>query len=560
MADNTPIAGRLTADGLPWKATVKRMGYESKIVDRPALLQRVAQLRREKKAIVCCHGCFDIVHPGHLRYLQFAKRQGDVLVVSMTGDACIEKGAQRPFIPEELRAENLAALELVDLVTIDSEPTAAGLLNALRPDVYVKGREYQDSEDPRFLEERRIVEDAGGRVIFSSGDVVFSSTQLIESMGPQPELEASRLTFLCQRHRLDEAALLKVTKDMAGRRVIVVGDVVLDRYVFCDPINVASESPMMALKRLGEESYWGGAAIVARHVAALGGRAFLLSAAGEGERAEQAAASLTAEGVEHRFIKRRGEIVAKTRFLVETSKLLKVEDGDANPLDTLAQREAASILHEVAADADAIVFCDFGYGTLSGTWVERSIASLREKVGVMVADVSGDRANLLRFQKMDLLSPTERELRTSVNDFGRGLATVAWQVMNTAACRHLIVTLGQRGAVVFDRQSQDPADPKYRERLRSDHVPALGQIEMDRLGCGDALTATAALSLSAGATLMQAAYLGSASAALELRRMGNVPIHRRTLTQFLASRRELHCGLPPSPPLEHAQTGEAVTA
>jgi bifunctional ADP-heptose synthase (sugar kinase/adenylyltransferase) len=330
--------------------------------------------------------------------------------------------------------------------------------------------------------------------------------------------------------------------------------------VFCDPINVASESPMMALKRLGEESYWGGAAIVARHVAALGGRPLLLSAAGDGERSEQAAASLTAEGVDHRFIMRRGEIIAKTRFLVETSKLLKVEDGDANPLDTLAQREAASILHEAAADADAIVFCDFGYGTLSGTWVERSISALREKVGVMVADVSGDRANLLRFHKMDLLSPTERELRTSVNDFGRGLATVAWQVMNTAACRHLIVTLGQRGAVVFDRQSQDPADPKYRERLRSEHVPALGQIETDRLGCGDALTATAALSLSAGATLMQAAYLGSAAAALELRRIGNIPIHRRGLMQFLASRRELQAGLPPVQPIERVPAGQTVSA
>lgn len=532
--------------------------YTSKIVSLPELLAAAQAARQTRKTIVCCHGCFDIVHPGHLRYLQFARRQGNLLVVSLTGDASVDKGLQRPYIPQELRAENLAALELVDLVYVDPHATAAGLLRQLRPDVYVKGKEYQDSTDPGFLEERRAVEEAGGRVIFSSGEVVFSSSQLVESIAPQPELEAERLTHTCRRHRIDGAALLRTLKRMAGRRVVVAGDVILDHYVFCDAINVAHESPMMSLSQLGQETYLGGAAVVARHVARMGGRPFLLASAGDDARRQQAASQLEAEGIEHHFVRRTGSIARKTRFLVEDTKLLKVEDARVDPLDTRGQREAACVINDRADGADAVLFCDFGFGTLSGTWLERVLPELRDRVGVMAADVSGERANLLRFSGMDLMAPTERELRASVSDFDRGLAPVAWQVMNVTRCRHLFVTLGRKGVVVFDRQSQDPHDPSYRARLRSEHLPPLGQVCVDRLGCGDALLAAAALAISAGASPMQAAYLGSLAAALELRRMGNIPIDRGAMAQSLRARPELRAGLPPEMPIEPALAEQAT--
>src|SRR3972149_6402823 len=90
-----------------------------KIVNQADLLAQVAVARAAGQTIVHCHGCFDIVHPGHVRYLEVPRRQGDLLVVSLTGDAQVGKGDQRPYIPEELRAENLAALEVVDLVYIN---------------------------------------------------------------------------------------------------------------------------------------------------------------------------------------------------------------------------------------------------------------------------------------------------------------------------------------------------------------------------------------------------------------------------------------------------------
>ena len=90
-----------------------------KIVDLDRLLALRESLRREGRTLVQCHGCFDIVHPGHIRYLGFAKTQGDVLLVSLSSDRHVNKGYDRPFINENLRAENLAVLEFVDYVYID---------------------------------------------------------------------------------------------------------------------------------------------------------------------------------------------------------------------------------------------------------------------------------------------------------------------------------------------------------------------------------------------------------------------------------------------------------
>ena len=96
---------------------------------------------RQKKVIMC-HGTFDIVHPGHVRHLLYARSKGDILIASLTADAHIVKANFRPFVPQELRAFNLAALEMVDYVVIDSDPTPLKNIGIIKPDYFAKGYEY----------------------------------------------------------------------------------------------------------------------------------------------------------------------------------------------------------------------------------------------------------------------------------------------------------------------------------------------------------------------------------------------------------------------------------
>jgi rfaE bifunctional protein nucleotidyltransferase chain/domain len=131
------------------------------IVGRGELVARAAAARRDGRTIAFANGCFDLLHVGHVRYLQGAAAEGDCLVVAVNDDASVRglKGEGRPILSAADRAELVAALRCVDYVVIFSEPTVAPLLQALRPEVHCKGTDYTVESVP----ERHIVEAYGGR-------------------------------------------------------------------------------------------------------------------------------------------------------------------------------------------------------------------------------------------------------------------------------------------------------------------------------------------------------------------------------------------------------------
>ncbi len=140
----------------------------------------IANVHNQDKSVVLCHGCFDLVHYGHLRHFIEAKQQGDILVVTVTEDRYITKGDGRPFFTQQQRCEFLSALEILDYVAINQWKSAANTIRMLSPDIYVKGREYLQMQDEvKMMEELEAIESVGGRVYYTTDDIVFSSTELI---------------------------------------------------------------------------------------------------------------------------------------------------------------------------------------------------------------------------------------------------------------------------------------------------------------------------------------------------------------------------------------------
>src|SRR5512145_1673207 len=133
-----------------------------------------------------CHGTFDVVHPGHIRHLLYAKTKAPILVASLTADEHITKANLRPYVPEDLRAINLAALEMVDYVVIDRDPTPLRNLATIQPDYFAKGYEYTSGAiNPKTAEEVKVLESYGGEAIFTPGDIVYSSSALIDLEPPK---------------------------------------------------------------------------------------------------------------------------------------------------------------------------------------------------------------------------------------------------------------------------------------------------------------------------------------------------------------------------------------
>jgi rfaE bifunctional protein kinase chain/domain/rfaE bifunctional protein nucleotidyltransferase chain/domain len=501
-------------------------------------LEHLLAVRREARdagrILVHCHGCFDIVHPGHIQHLQYAKSLGDELVVTVSADTHVQKGVDRPLIPDDLRASSLAALECVDWVYVNPNPTAVELLEQLQPDVYVKGKEYERNHDPRFLAERDAVSRHGGRVVFSSGDVVYSSTALISSMVDSEAMSDEKVSRFRRKFGLDGSSVHQIIQKFRGQKVVVVGDYILDRYHLCDATGIAGEGPMIALRQLQSRDFDGGAAVIALHLAGLGAQPVLITGLSAEAVSHETAMRLQSRGIGVESLPYRRQLVTKSRYLAEETKLFKVDCGTVDPIDSQCEEMIAEKILAAAQGAAAAVFADFGYGLITESLLDRIMPELRKTVPIITADVSGRQGNLLKFKSVDLLCPTERELRETLHDFSSGLGNVVWRLLNETKARQAVITLGKQGLVTFTPPPRKSSEALG--RLVSEYLPALSARVVDPLGCGDALLATASLTLASGGSLQAAAYLGSLAAALEIRQMGNQPLTADELADAVTHR------------------------
>ncbi len=514
-------------------------GSENKRLSIEELLRVRETARREGRSVVQCHGCFDLIHPGHVRHLKQAAKEGDVLLVSITADPMVKKGDGRPLFNETLRAENLAALGFVDWVTVNPDATAEALLERVRPDVYVKGREYESNDDPRFAAERAAVERNGGRVVFTSGDIVFSSTALIGAMTGEasdrveadPRFEALRR--LREVHDLSRGALEPVIRRMARRRALFVGETIIDTYVACDRPEVAAEAACLSLRPLERASFDGGAAVLARHAAALGASPTLVTALPNTVQAEAFRERMESEGVRVRSVACEAPMLEKQRFLVGDAKVMKLDCVAPVTLDSARRRELLSICaEESAGGVDAAVVTDFGHGMLTRRTCEELTVLLRPAAGVLAGDVSGRRTSLTAMREADVLAPTEIELRDATGDHDSSLNAVVWKLMEMTGARRVATTLADGGMVIFERTGEAES-AEWSSRVSGEHIPSLETYPIDALGCGDAMLAAMTLAMAAGAGAIEAGFIGAAASAVASRMAGNEAVGAPALLERL---------------------------
>jgi bifunctional ADP-heptose synthase (sugar kinase/adenylyltransferase) len=243
---------------------------------------------------------------------------------------------------------------------------------------------------------------------------------------------------------------------------------------------------------------------------------------------------LRAAGIDLRAARTRRALVEKHRYLADDSKLFKVDEGTVVPLDSLQEEQVAKTILERAEHAAAVIFADFGYGLITGGLLDRVMQPLRQRVPVITADVSGRQSNLLRFRDVDLLCPTEREVRETLHDFSTGINNIVYGLLSKTGAKQALVTLGKQGLIVFDQYRARAAGEAWERKLRSEYLPALATQAIDPLGCGDALLAAASLTLAVGGSVQAAAYLGSVAAAFEVQRVGNQPVTSEDLLAGLA--------------------------
>ena len=235
------------------------MTAESKIKTVEETAEALASLRKAGKKIVHCHGVFDLLHVGHLRHLQAARKLGDVLVVTITPDRFINKGPDRPAFTETLRAEALSMIECVDFVAINNWPGAVEVITMLSPDYYAKGAEYRDADKDitgGIIIEREAVEAVGGQIAFTD-ELTFSSSKLINRhFSNLPKKANEYAASLAKRYPTD--GVLDYLKEAQDLKVLLIGEAIIDEYEYCEVMGKSGKEPILAARHLYTERFAAG--------------------------------------------------------------------------------------------------------------------------------------------------------------------------------------------------------------------------------------------------------------------------------------------------------------
>jgi rfaE bifunctional protein kinase chain/domain len=490
--------------------------YRHKIKTVDELIETIGPRPRVRKVIMC-HGVFDVVHPGHLRHLIYAKSKADVLVASITADVHISKGHFRPHVPQDLRALNLAAFELVDYVVIDPEATPLKNLGRIQPDFFAKGYEYTSDGGlpPKTQEEADVLRAYGGEMIFTPGDIVYSSSKLIDAAPPSIRIE-KLLTFM-DSEDLTFDALREALDKFKGKRVHVVGDTIVDSYTHTTMIGGQTKTPTMSVLYERKDDYIGGAAVVAEHLRAAGAEVVFSTVLGDDAFRSFVVDGLKKSGVVcHPVIDGTRPTTNKNAIVAAGYRLLKVDVLDNRSISDEILEKLCSDVSSIPTDA--IVFSDFRHGIFNRRTIPRFIAAIPGDV-YKVADsqVASRWGNITDFIGFDLITPNEREARFALGDQDSGIRPLASALYDAARCKTLILKLGERGVLTCRSSDHTSLDSFVVVDSFVEHV-------VDAVGAGDALLAYATLAKIATGSDAIATILGSMAAACECEFDGNIPV------------------------------------
>lgn len=489
-----------------------------KTIPFAAAAEKFAALRREGRRIVQCHGTFDLVHPGHVIHLEEAKKLGDILVVTVTGETHVNKGPGRPFFNDALRARSLAALACVDFVVVVPHPAAVEAIEAVRPHIYCKGLEYSDPSNDvtgNIHDDIAAVQALGGEILFL-GETVSSSTRLINSRFAASNPAVDQFCRSLAR-RWSPREFAAAVEGFSKLRVLVVGDTIYDKYSFLKFQGLASKNRILSGRHLRDEIHAGGALAVLRHIAAFAPAVRFLSLLGTEDWVDREMKKVLPPAADATLRSDLFTTVVKQRFVEpeiegkELTKLFAVNHLDPAPPPPQVVDQILERLREEIDHCDVVVLADFGHGLLQP--VLRNF--LQERSPFLALNCQTNSANhgfnILprKYQRADIATLDEQELLLACGERGVDFPVELEKLRRSLSAKSIWLTRGPVETLGLDAEGGSSA------------CPPLSTESTDTLGAGDAFFSLVALAAAAGLPLDLCTFLGQLAGAQAVRTVGN---------------------------------------
>lgn len=459
--------------------------------------------------VALCHGVFDVLHEGHLNYLEEAKKIAPVLVVSITSDKYVNKGPGRPHFNEQTRARMLAALDVVDYVLINDEPRSTNVITALQPSYYVKGQDYKDrSADLTggINEEENAVKEAGGELIFTDKPTQSSSSLINKYFNSFTEEQNEAIGKVKALGGM--AAIKQVFKEIEKFYVSVIGEPIVDTYVFCTPEGLSSKSATISARYLREENYAGGSLAIANHLADFVKGVTLYAPHGKELYFHEIKKSL----VDKRVLFQNNLYAnyttpRKTRYIDsdKSQRMFELTNITQDIWQDNDFRHFLSLVKASSSNSQAVLLCDFGHGLFEGGFQ----AGLFDLSSFVALNCQTNSSNFgfnpyTKHKEFNYLSIDLKEARVAFHDRSSDAKTL----FNKISAPNVSMTLGAGGAL-------------YKSFATASKAPAYTDNIIDTIGAGDAYYAITSLLVRAGAHPDMVPFVGNVFAGLKTKIIGN---------------------------------------
>ncbi len=486
----------------------------NKIQELRSLRDILEHCRQNGDKIVHCHGVFDLLHIGHVKHFEAARKNGSVLVVTITPDRFVNKGPDRPVFHEGLRAEVIAALECVDYVAVNEWPTAAETIKLLQPHYYVKGSDYKNSDEDitgGIARERNACAEVGTSIVFTD-EIVFSASKLLNDhfqvLPGQAKTFVDGIKEQYQRSAIDE--YFERIRDL---KVLVIGEPVIDEYHYCRAIGKSGKEPVIAARSLNKEIFAGGVLAVANHIADFIPVVDCGTLLGRKDTREEFVRDHLKANVNIKFFYQEdNRTITKIRFVDSGFYTKEFELYDFEDLDISEElsRSVAEYVAKVAGNYDLVLVADYGHGFLTENI--RAVLCRSSKHLALNAQINAGNIGfnvVTKYQRADYICISEEELHLAYQHKRGDLPTKIREIGRKMGCERVTITRGADGLMVYQQSDLLLDIPRFSDKV------------VDRIGAGDAVLAVTALAETAGMPMDLVGFVGNAAGAVAIGIVGN---------------------------------------
>ena len=504
-----------------------------KIISTENLAKIVSKLKNKGKKVVLCHGVFDLLHIGHINHFKEAKKLGDILVVTVTQDKFVNKGPNRPIFSLSTRMESIAALKDIDYVAPNIFSNAIQLIKMLKPNIYCKGKDYKNynlDTTNQIKKEALAIKSVGGKIIHTVTEL-FSSSKIINQTNLN--LSNQQKSFINKikkdKNFNTDNKILNTINSFSNLKVLVIGETIIDEYVFCEALGKSGKEPILVLRDMYKERYLGGTAAIAKNLSSFCKQITLLTNIGQNNEEKQFIKKHLQKNVNTFFLnKKKSPTIIKKRFIehINKTKVFGVYSLNDQPLIKEQERIFNSTIIKKIKNYDLVIVSDYGHGLIS----DKTAKLIIKKSKFVAVNTQLNSSNLgfhviSKYIGANLITINETEMRHELRNKTENTVPLIKILSKKVKSKYIHVTSGEEGSNIYNKSTNELIS-----------CPAFANKVIDKVGTGDSMLSMLAISLFKKFDVKFSMFLSALVAAQNIQNMANkIPINKINITRALQS-------------------------